>query len=117
MSKIRSTARAAVAHRLAGDLCSAEAAVDAAFAEVARFAASIPGARLEASLSAVVGQPVFLCLAEGMTALAEARARLVDAHSELAKVGEQIGVSHVVAHGPLDKSEAETRPAVLTIVS
>lgn len=116
MSKIRSTARVAVAHRLAGELNAAEAAVDAAFAKVAHLAAAIPAARLEASLSAVVGQPVFFRLAEGMEALAQARARLVDAHSELTKVGDQIGLSHVVAHGPLDKSETETAPTLLTVV-
>lgn len=94
-------ARAAVVRRVARDIIPAETSIDTAFAELTKFASTIPQARTDANLSTTVGQPVFDRLAETITALVHARGRLVDAHAEMHKVAQGFGI---VALGPLDKS-------------
>ncbi len=112
MSKARTPARVAVVRRVAQDILPAEAAIDAAFAELTRFASTIPQARVDASLSTTVGQPIFLRLAETIAALVDARGCLVEAHAEMHKVGEDMGI---VALGPLDKSLASHDHVVMTV--
>ena len=111
MSKQRQVARQGVARRVAENIRPAEQAIDSAFEELARFASTIPRARVEASLSTTVGHPVYERVAESLTAIVDARGRLVEAHEELARVGERLGVT--VSHGPLDKSEPVARPTVV----
>lgn len=118
MTRTLTQARVAVVRRVARDIMPAEASIDTAFAELTKFASTIPQARQDAALSTTVGQPVFDKLAETITALVQARGCLVDAHAEMHKVAEGFGI---VALGPLYKGSQmgalpEIKPG-LTIVA
>ena len=64
---------------VAARLYRVEAAIDAALAETAAFVADLPRARSEAYLSAVAGQQVFDHATESLSAINQARARMVAA--------------------------------------
>lgn len=94
--------RQTVGEALAARLYTAEAAIDRALAETAALVAALPGARAEASLSAVVGRRAFDGAAASVAALAEARSHLADAHHTLAALARRLGLD-VLAVGVLDK--------------
>ncbi len=101
--------RQTVGETLAARLYAAEAAIDAALFETASFATMLPQARAEAMLSATAGQAVFEGAAASISALTEARARIVDSHNALAVLARKLGLD-VLAVGPVDKPE--DRPPV-----
>lgn len=96
--------RKIVAHKVADQLFAAEAAIDNALSAVAALAALLPNARIEARLSAVVGQAVIDRTSETIAALAQARSGIVETHHELHGVQGQIGLG-AVAVGGWDKPE------------
>lgn len=89
--------RRIVAHQVADQLFAAEAAIDSALSAVASLTAMLPTARIDANLSAVVGQNVIDRTTETIAALAEA-------HRELHEVQHQIGLG-AIALGGVDKPE------------
>ena len=95
-----------VAHQVADQLFAAETAIDGALSAVPTLTAMLPTARLDARISAVVGQGVIDRAAESLSALAEARRGLVEAHRELHDVQRQIGLG-AIALGGMDKPEEE----------
>lgn len=99
--------RRIVARQVADQLFAAEAAIDGALAAVATLTALLPNARLDARLSAVVGQGVIDRATETIAALATARRGIVEAHRELHHVQHQIGLG-AIALGGVDKPEEET---------
>lgn len=84
--------RLAAAHQVADRLFEAEAALDIAIARTAELAAAIPNARRDANLAACVGQEAFMCAANMMPMLAEAREQLITAHERLDETKTQIGL-------------------------
>lgn len=84
--------RIAAARQVADRLFEAEAALDIAIARAAELAAAIPTARREANLAACVGQEAFMCAANMLPMLAEAREQLVTAHSRLDETKTHIGL-------------------------
>lgn len=100
--------RKIVAHKVADQLFVAEAAIDNALSAVATLAALLPNARIEARLSAVVGQTVIDRASETIAALARARRGIVETHGALHEVQGQIGLG-AVALGGADKPD-ENRP-------
>ncbi len=94
--------RHAVGEAIAARLYAAETAIDQALSETAFLAAALPSARAEAYLSAVTGQRVFDGAAASISALAEARAHLVQTHTALAALARKLGLD-TLAVGPLDK--------------
>lgn len=99
--------RRVVAHQVAEQLFAAENAIDGALSAVATLTALLPNARIDANLSAVVGQGVIDRATQTIAALAEARRGIVEAHRELHDVQHQIGLG-AVALGGVDKPEEET---------
>lgn len=97
--------RKIVAHKVADQLFAAEAAIDNALSAVATLAALLPNARIEARLSAVVGQTVINRASETIAALAEARNGIVETHNALSQVQHQIGLGAVAVGPVLDKPE------------
>lgn len=89
---------------LAERLFRVETAIDAALSEAAALVSELPRARTEAYLSAVVGQQIFDRTTESLTALTQARARMVAAHHGLAALARKMGLG-ALAVGPLDKPE------------
>jgi hypothetical protein len=96
--------RRIVAHQVADQLFAAEAAIDSALSAVASLTAMLPNARIDANLSAVVGQNVIDRTTETIVALAEARRGIVETHRELHEVQHQIGLG-ALALGGVDKPE------------
>lgn len=94
--------RRIVAQQVADQLFAAEAAIDGALAAVATLTAMLPSARIEANLSAVVGQGALDRTTETIAALAQARRGIVEAHRELFDVQHQIGLG-AIALGGVDK--------------
>jgi hypothetical protein len=101
--------RKIVAHKLADQLFAAEAAIDRAVSETARLTSLLSDARVEAGLSAVIGQNALDRASASIGALSTARRELVEAHEALALVKDQIGL-RTVAIGGLVKPE-ENAPA------
>lgn len=91
--------RKILGHQVADQLFAAEAAIDGALSAVAALAAMLPTARIEARLSAVVGQGVFDRSSQTLAALTEARRGIVETHRELTDVQHSIGLGAVALGG------------------
>jgi len=83
-------------------LMRAEAAIDAALRETAELMGLLPSLRLEANLSAVIGQAAVDDLGETLAHILSARRTIIRAHSSLQAVREQIGC-RTVSVGEMDK--------------
>lgn len=103
--------RKILGHKIADQLFAAEAAIDCALSAVATLTAMLPNARIEANLSAVVGQGVFDRSCQTIAALTEARRGIVETHRELTDVQHRIGLG-AVSLGGVDKPD-ETLPPQL----
>ena len=77
---------------LASKLFATERAVDEAICRMADLAGYMPVARVDANLSAVVGQEAISQAAETLSALVGARGQLVATHNRLAETRDQIGL-------------------------
>ncbi|WP_162998049.1 MULTISPECIES: hypothetical protein [Brevundimonas] len=97
------------AEAVAVKLFAAEAALDLALTEAAGLAAMLPQARSAAYIAATTGQAAFDGVAGCVSALTEARARLVATHRSLAALARMRGLDALAA-GPLDKPEDDTPP-------
>ncbi|WP_298096958.1 hypothetical protein [Brevundimonas sp.] len=91
-----------VGEALAARLFATEAAIDQALASAASLAAALPAARIDAWLSATAGQRAFTEAASTISALANARAHIVQTHHTLAALARRLGLDDL-AVGPLDK--------------
>lgn len=94
--------RLSVGEDLAACLYAAETAIDRALIETATLAAALPVARASAWVSAVTGQRAFEGTAATISALAQARAHIVQTHITLSAVARKLGLD-TLAVGPLDK--------------
>lgn len=94
--------RQSVGEDLAARLYAAESAIDQALIETANLAAALPAARADAWLSAVTGQRAFEGAAATISALAEARAHIIQTHQTLSALARKLGLE-ILAVGPLDK--------------
>lgn len=94
--------RLSVGEALAARLYAAESSIDHALIETATLAAALPAARADAWLSAVTGQRAFDGTAATITALAQARAHIVQTHNTLTALARKLGLDALAA-GPLDK--------------
>lgn len=83
-------------------LMRAEAAIDAALRETAELMGLLPSLRLEAKLSAVIGQDAVANLGETLAHIVSARRTIIEAHGALSTVRAQIGCG-AMAGGDLDK--------------
>jgi hypothetical protein len=84
--------RLAAAQLIADKLASVENAIDDALISGAELTSAFPAARRRARVSPVVGQDAIALTAEAMSALHEARSRMVAAHHALAEVRDAMGV-------------------------
>ncbi|PVM87288.1 hypothetical protein DDF62_16790 [Caulobacter radicis] len=87
----------------------AEAAIDAALRETAELVGLLPSLRLDAQLSAVIGQEAIETLGDTLTHILSARRTIVKAHGDLAEVRAQIGCG-ALAIGDMGKSEDGDTP-------
>jgi hypothetical protein len=103
------------AQTVADHLFAAEAALDEAIRCTAALAGALPAARLEAKLSAAIGQDAFAGASRTMTVLTDARAELLRTHSALGEAKNSIGLRHV-AIGGTDCPENPPATGRLTVV-
>lgn len=80
------------AKKLTQKLFETEQAVDEAISKMADLAGYMPVARVNANLSAVVGQDALAQAADTLSALVRARGLLVATHYRLAETRDQIGL-------------------------
>lgn len=95
--------RQAIARQVAERLFAAEAALDVAAARLAELTASLPLARLEARLSAAIGQDAFRHSASAMMLIAKTRKKIIVMHAFLKQASDEIGLSEV-SYGDLLKA-------------
>jgi len=95
---------------VAGDLHSAEKAIDDAIVQATALVQSMIGARSALNVSAVTGTMSQAKAMEAIAALSAAREAIVASHNELAKDHRRMGYG-VYAAGPLSKpDEWDDRP-------
>jgi hypothetical protein len=95
--------RQEVAQKVADRLFAVEAAIDEALTRAAELTATMPQARTEARLPAMVGQEALDRATEAFVALVEARRRIVETHKSLDHTREQIGLREVDAGDTVPK--------------
>ncbi len=78
--------------KVAESLWAAEDALDAALIKAAEFNSTLATARMDAKLSAIVGQDAFEGAAAAFAAIVRARADLVETHKRLSETKDQIGL-------------------------
>ena len=103
--------------KVADRLFAAEAAIDAALAATASLSATMPSARAEAGLSALIGQGAFESAAEALSALVRARQQIVATHQRLDEAKTQIGLRTVAVGGGMIKPDGEKGANHLEVVS
>lgn len=94
-----------IARQVADQLFAAETAIDMALAKTAALAGLMPSVREDIRLSALVGQGAIERAIETMSALGEARRKIVETHKQLSITQKQIGLGPVNLGGWVDKPE------------
>jgi hypothetical protein len=112
--------RHAIAQGVAEQLQAVEAAIDNAVACAAQLTATMPRARTDARFPAQVGQEAMGKAAEAVTALVQARGRIVEAHQALDMVRTdwhipEVGVGDLVPKVPPGFAADETAPVRLRV--
>ena len=95
--------RQAVSQKVADHLFALESAIDVALTRAAEFAASMPQARAEARLPAMIGQTALDQAAGAFVALVEARRRTVESHASLDQARLEIGLQTVASGDSVPK--------------
>lgn len=101
--------RQAIAQTVAERLFAAETALDIALVRIAELNAALPLARLDARISAVVGQEAIQSSASAMMLVAETREKIVATHANLKQVSDDIGLREV-SYGDLVKPSKVDTP-------
>lgn len=91
--------RIEIAHRVADQLFSTEAAIDAALSQAAALAGLMPSIRADAQLSAIVGQDALERAIEVVSALGAARRQIVETHRQLSVTQRKMGLGHLAFGG------------------
>lgn len=84
--------RVAAAKRIATDLHEAEQAIDEAIIKIARLAATLPAARFDTNMSAIVGQDAVAKVTQAVAIAGNVRQMLTDAHVALSETQKQVGL-------------------------
>ncbi|WP_454883009.1 hypothetical protein [Sphingomonas oryzagri] len=89
------TKRIEAAKLVAARLFEAERAIDLAASRIAELNAAMPLARLDANMSAMIGQDAFESSTDALTLLAKARERMVNTHIRLKAATGDLGIAEV----------------------
>jgi dGTP triphosphohydrolase len=84
--------RVSAAKKIAADLHQAEDAIDEAMIRIAQLAATLPTARRDTNMSAIVGQTAMSKVANALAAAGEVRQLLTDAHLALTVTQKEVGL-------------------------
>lgn len=95
--------RVEIARQVADQLFAAETAIDTALARTAALAGLMPSVREDVRLSALVGQGAIERAIETLSALGEARRKIVETHKQLSITQKQMGLGPLNFGGWVDK--------------
>lgn len=84
--------RLSAAKKIASELHQAEDAIDETMIRIAQLAATLPTARRDINMSAIVGQEAMAKVANALAAAGEVRQLLTDAHIALTATQKQVGL-------------------------
>jgi dGTP triphosphohydrolase len=84
--------RVSAAKKIATELHRAEDAIDETMIRIAHLAATLPTARRETNMSAIVGQEAMAKIANALAAAGEVRQLLTDAHMALTVTQKEVGL-------------------------
>jgi uncharacterized protein YjcR len=111
------TNRMVATQEVANQLFAAEAAIDVAIAEAAKLSALMPQARVNANLSAVVGQEAMSEASNTLCNLIQARSDIVKTHNALDAVKCEIGLRAMSMGGAVNKGAADRVLEVVAIAA
>ncbi|MFT4074355.1 MAG: hypothetical protein QM647_02405 [Asticcacaulis sp.] len=100
----------------AGQLVSAETAIEKAMGEVALLVHSLGAMRMDARLAMEVGHEAMGSIVDTMSALSTARSTIVKAHLQLAEVKSDLGLGAVAAGTNEDKTSKPATTGALRVV-
>lgn len=101
-NQIDTQRKIAAVRSVASKLHAAEEAIDVAIQRLGELMAEMPAARIDASISATVGQEAFDRVANAMTAISQSRAYTVEAHESLHQTQQDMGLG-ITASGNMWK--------------
>lgn len=84
--------RVSAAKKIATELHRAEDAIDEVMIRIAHLAATLPAARRDTNMSAIVGQEAVAKVAHALAAAGEVRQLLTDAHLALTVTQKEVGL-------------------------
>lgn len=84
--------RVVAAQRIAADLHDAENAIDQAIMKIAKLAGTLPLARIETNMSAIVGQEAVGKVTQAVATAGVVRQMLAEAHVALSDTQRQVGL-------------------------
>jgi hypothetical protein len=84
--------RVVAAEKIAAELHEAEDAVDQAIIKLAKLAGTLPVARFETNMSAIVGQDAVAKVTQAVAAAGQVRQMVADAHQALSETQRQVGL-------------------------
>lgn len=84
--------RVSAAKKIAAGLHRAEDAIDETMIRIAELAATLPAARRDTNMSAIVGQDAVAKVANALAAAGEVRQLLTDAHLALSVTQKEVGL-------------------------
>jgi hypothetical protein len=84
--------RVAAAQKIASDLHEAEEAIDLAIIKLAKLAGTLPVARMQTNMSAIVGQDAVAKVTKAVAAAGQVRQMVSDAHEALSETQRQVGL-------------------------
>jgi hypothetical protein len=105
------TQRLEAAKSVADRLFAAEEAIDIAASRIAELNVAMPLARLDANVSAIIGQSAFKSSTKALSFLAKAREQIVDTHHHLKTAGDQMGLRTISFGDSVKPETAEAQAA------
>lgn len=101
--------RIVAAERIATELHDAEHAIDEAIVKIARLAATLPTARIETRMSAIVGQEAVAKVTQAVAAAGHVRQMIAEAHQALGETQKQVSLGARMFGAGLNKPPAASR--------
>lgn len=101
--------RIVAAERIASELHAAERAIDEAIVKIARLAATLPTARIETRMSAIVGHEAVAKVTQAVAAAGHVSQMIAEAHQALGETQRQVGLGTRMFGAGLNKPPAASR--------
>lgn len=100
--------RIVAAERIAAELHDAEDAIDQAIIKIAKLAGTLPVARFETNMSAIIGQDAVSKVTQAVAAAGQVRQMMTDAHHALSETQRQVGLGARMFGAGTDKPRGQS---------